>query len=154
MTYLAKQGILKYTIFDKTKAKVSSIYLKKGSYIAENSSNEQILYIYENTHFCLSIKGNSNNGIANIYLAASTSLVHPPRAEYIKLIWNGIEFIVNQTDYRDFQIFCDNTQIANIIGMFKRFVYIEILNYETVEFITLIFILAHRMLHEDDIEIV
>ena len=70
------------------------------------------------------------------------------------LQWRDGDFRFQQSPNRGIRIFQSELEMGIIGDMWKRTVTLELHRAETPEFAALIFALAHRMFHEDDIDIV
>ncbi|WMJ90264.1 hypothetical protein [Anaerocolumna sp. MB42-C2] len=151
MVWKVKRTLLKYTVYHPDHSKIVRITVKRGSYIIEDAMGKNIVFICENRPFNLTINGNAGDGSADIELEVTDSLVRPPRATQLTLHWNGAIYTINQTDRRDFQIYRSGLQLGNITGILKRTAFVELPDDETMKFAALLYALADRMLHEDDI---
>ena len=151
MVWKVKRTLLNYTVFHPDHSKIVRITAKRGSYSIEDVMGKGIVFITENRPFNLTINSSAGDGSADIELEVTDSLVRPPRAVQLRLHWNGTIYTINQTNRRDFKIYRSELQIGNITGILKRSACIELPDDETTEFAALLYALADRMLHEDDI---
>lgn len=153
MTWKMKKGIIKNIIYDKDYKKVGQISRKKGNYYISDMGGERILSIVESKLWHLEMIGSGDYGSAEIHLAKEVPFTRPSRAEQLLLQWKDKSFRIEQSAHRDIRIFQSESEIGGIKDMWKRSLTLEVDGDETLEFAGLIFALAQRMFHEDNIEI-
>lgn len=163
MTWKMKKGIIKNIIYDKDQTKVAQVSRKMGNYYISDTGGERILSIVESKPWHFEIIGSGYGstsyssaecGSAEIQLAKESPFTRPSRAEQLTLRWKEKSFRIEQSAHRDIRIFQSESEIGEIKDMWKRSVTLEVDGDETLEFAGLIFALAQRMFHEDDIDIV
>ncbi len=149
-----KKGILKSRLFRMDGAAVAIIQHRKGSYFITDMDSKLLWTITEKVSLHLAVKGSAGNGEGKIYLSKTSSLISPPRAERLCLYWKEHEITIQQLDNREMIILNQNKIIGYLTGLLRHTASIELSDTVTDGCTALLYALADRMIHEDDVDIV
>lgn len=153
MLWKIKKGIRKQKIIDP-KGNTAGFIIRKGHcFEVANHLNECVLRIEEKSPLHLQFVGEGLTGSADIDLCEHNAFTRPPMAEQMRLTIGDTQLCMKQSPTREFTLFRGTQETGWITGM-PCMPQILVTTHSTFDYVSLLYILAYRMYHEDDVDIV
>lgn len=159
MIWKVKKGICRQVLYRKSS---NTAILEAAAYIGEKKGSCTILDKNGKVLFKVGKKGETlisiqsaggDEQIAEMVLSKNKSLLQPPKADRIILLWNKRTIVLVQSERRSYTFWHNYEKFGGIEGMLKRVVTIHSAEDDSDEMMALLYVLSYIMLHEDDMDI-
>lgn len=153
MIWKVKKGIRQHTLFGDGQGATGYICGKNGKYKILNKDKQPVYFITEETPLIMQIQG-EGEGTAKIILSREQSLISPPRAAQLILSWGNTLITMVQSEKRVYVIRHGQNMVGKITGILNYTATVSLDDTIPCEMAALLYALALRMLHEDDVVII
>lgn len=152
MNWTVKKGLHQHVLLDDSQKPTVYIRYRHGDALLTDLAAAPLLEVRAVSPLLLEIHG-AHEGTAKISLEAAPSILQAPRAQELQLSWEGKSFRLEQSPGRSFTIFSQAQEIGSITEILHLTVSVSTASDEP-ELAALFYVLALRMLHADDLELV
>lgn len=153
MSWTIRKELLKSSLMDERGVPVAQIRCRWGSYRIQDMSGNDLCELYEEGHHLLSFTGR-HKGTVRLTLGERSASLLPPRAREA-IVEKGPETIrILQDEQRRFVFYQSGGQIGSMEDLLAFRVRFDLDQPFQADEAALLYSIAHRMLHEDDIDYV
>lgn len=153
MRWTSKNRMWRSLLYDENQKLAAEIEFHKGKIYISDQKKQRQLFLEEPTPLRIEIHGRNSEGRAEILLSPESALFCPPRAEKLFLIWGEARISMSQKQGRDFIAESSGRPVMKIQKILDLTSMITIYEKMDPVMAALLYGLAIRMLHEDDVDI-
>lgn len=151
MTWTIRKELLRSALLDESGIQAARIQCRGGDYLIQDLSGNSLCEISDHGHHILTFSGRQKGTIRLMINDRPGSLL-PPRAREAFVRTGSEEIRILQDEQRHFLLYRQTRQIGSLEDLLAFRVRFELDHPFRADQVALLYSVAHRMLHEDDID--